>query len=29
MDGFEVLQDFLKMRDEIEKSEISENENFA
>ena len=26
MDGFEVLQDFLKMRDEIEKSEISENE---
>jgi len=29
MEGFEVLQDFLKMRDEIEKSEISENENFA
>jgi len=26
MDGFEVLQDFLKMQDEIEKSEISENE---
>jgi len=26
MDGFEILQDFLKMRDEIEKSEISENE---